>query len=78
MNKSKEELTSTSFNRKPGCYQYVYLRGESSKKEKGTREGAAHCSLRKSTILLIPRKPCTGAALDKTKHTSVSGFPVRF
>lgn len=77
MNKSKEEPTSTSFNRKAGCYQYVYLRGESSKK-KGATKGAALCSLRKSTILLIPRKACTGTALDKTKHACVSGFPVGF
>lgn len=78
MNKSKEEPTSTSFNRKAGCYQYVYLKGKSSKKEKGATKGAALCGLSKSTILLIPRKACTGTALDKTKHDCVSGFPVGF
>lgn len=67
MNKSKEEPISTSFNSKASCYQYVYLRGKSSKKEKGTTKGAVLCSLRKNTILFIPRKPCTGTALDKTK-----------
>lgn len=51
VNKSKEEPTSTSCNRKAGCYQYVYLRAKSSKKEKGTRKHASLCSSRKSTIL---------------------------
>lgn len=56
MNKSKEEPTSTSFNRKAGCYQYVYLRGKSSKKEKGTTKGAALCSLRKEHHFTHPQK----------------------
>lgn len=40
MNKSKEEPTSTSFNRQAGCYHYVYLRGKSSTKKKGTGKGS--------------------------------------
>lgn len=35
LNKSKEEPTSTSFNRKAGCYQYVYLKGEKQQEREG-------------------------------------------
>lgn len=51
VNKSREEPTSTSRNRKSGCYHYVYLRRKNKKKEKGTRKCASLCSSRKGTFL---------------------------
>lgn len=59
VNKCKEEPTSASCNRKAGCCQYVYLRGKSSKREKGIRKCAALSSSRKS-IISYPELPAQG------------------